>query len=149
MAWHPAFSVNTMKLIDGRLFRLFPSSSFLLPDDKTTRLAYLTMGLSAEGYRSLKTASARFSSITPDPYGVKDYDAMEEGEDDADTTPPPLVIRQHRRYVGDRDLHRSQLRLKLTKRFAPDQGMPKQPVAQPAKKPAKAPTAKWTEKDAD
>ncbi|KAJ6566063.1 hypothetical protein B0H19DRAFT_1066415 [Mycena capillaripes] len=85
----------------------------------------------------------------PDPYGMKDYDAMEEGEDDADTAPPPLVIRQVNRPTLEIETYIDFNAPKLTERFAPDQGMPKQPVAQAVKKPAKAPTAKWTEKDAE
>ncbi|KAJ7246699.1 hypothetical protein C8J57DRAFT_1674846 [Mycena rebaudengoi] len=30
----------------------------------------------------------------PDPYGIKDFEAMEEGEDETDTAAPPLLIRQ-------------------------------------------------------
>ncbi|KAJ6583314.1 hypothetical protein B0H10DRAFT_2234855 [Mycena sp. CBHHK59/15] len=29
-----------------------------------------------------------------DPYGIEDLEAMEEGEDETDTSPPPLVIRR-------------------------------------------------------
>ncbi|KAJ6555915.1 hypothetical protein B0H19DRAFT_1071060 [Mycena capillaripes] len=65
------------------------------------------------------------------------------------TAPPPLVIRQANRGTLEIETYIDLNAPKLTDRFAPDQGMPKQPVAQPAKKPAKAPTAEWTEKDAE
>ncbi|KAJ7715655.1 hypothetical protein DFH07DRAFT_785572 [Mycena maculata] len=54
----------------------------------------------------------------PDPYGIKDYEAMQEGEDDSDTTSSPLC-------------------------FAPDQEKPQQPVAEAAKNPLKDLKAKW------
>ncbi|KAJ7735538.1 hypothetical protein DFH07DRAFT_779972 [Mycena maculata] len=69
----------------------------------------------------------------PDPYGIKDYEAMQEGEDDSDTTSSPLVIR--RADIPALARHRGC--------FAPDQEKPQQPVAEAAKNPLKDLKAKW------
>ncbi|KAJ6609671.1 hypothetical protein B0H10DRAFT_2438416 [Mycena sp. CBHHK59/15] len=61
----------------------------------------------------------------PDPYGLKDFEEMEEGEDDTDTAPPPLA------------------------RFVSDQEKPQPEVPVAAKKPSQQPSSKWTATDTD
>ncbi|KAJ7170463.1 hypothetical protein C8R43DRAFT_1103347 [Mycena crocata] len=85
----------------------------------------------------------------PDPYGVRDYEAMEEGEDEKDTAPPPLVVRLANLPTLDIEAYIDLGAPKLTERFAPDQGTTQQNPIQPPKKPAKASNAEWTSKDAE
>ncbi|KAJ6582800.1 hypothetical protein B0H10DRAFT_1962377 [Mycena sp. CBHHK59/15] len=85
----------------------------------------------------------------PDPYGVKDYEAMEEGEDDTDSAVPPLIIRCANLPVLEIETYIDLKAPKLTQCFAPDQAKPQQPVAQPIKKPTKSLTGNWTAEDTD
>ncbi|KAJ6587752.1 hypothetical protein B0H10DRAFT_1961344 [Mycena sp. CBHHK59/15] len=84
----------------------------------------------------------------PDPYGIKDLEAMEEGEDETDTTPPPLVIRRANLPTLEIEAYIDLKAPKLTQRFAPNQGKPEQ-TSQPTTKPAKEPSTKWTAADAE
>jgi hypothetical protein len=83
-----------------------------------------------------------------DPYGIKDYEDMEEGEDETDSAPPPLVIRQANMPTLEIETYIDLNAPKLALRFAPDQGKPapEEPLAPTAKKTTSG--AKWTEADA-
>ncbi|KAJ7845606.1 hypothetical protein B0H14DRAFT_3454874 [Mycena olivaceomarginata] len=76
----------------------------------------------------------------PDPYGMEDLEAMEEGEDDTDTAAPPLVIRRANFPTLEIEAYIDLKAPKLTQRFAATQGMPEEPTARPAKLPAKPST---------
>ncbi|KAK7050691.1 hypothetical protein R3P38DRAFT_3608694 [Favolaschia claudopus] len=84
----------------------------------------------------------------PDPYGIKDYEAMQEDEEDSDFTPPPLVCRKANFPVFDIETYIDLKAPKLTARFAEDQEKPKTDVAAP-KKAAKAPATQWSVDDAE
>ncbi|KAK6966290.1 ribonuclease H-like domain-containing protein [Favolaschia claudopus] len=84
----------------------------------------------------------------PDPYGIKDYEAMQEDEEDSDFTPPPLVCRKANFPVFDIETYIDLKAPKLTARFAADQEKPKADVAAP-KKAAKAPATQWSVDDAE
>ncbi|KAJ7479092.1 ribonuclease H-like domain-containing protein [Mycena latifolia] len=84
----------------------------------------------------------------PDPYGIKDLEEMEEGEDETDATPPPLVIRRANLPTLEIEAYIDLKAPKLTQRFAPDQGKPEQTSLLPTK-PAKEPGTKWTAADAE
>ncbi|KAF8193531.1 hypothetical protein K438DRAFT_1761685 [Mycena galopus ATCC 62051] len=79
----------------------------------------------------------------PDPYGIKDFEAMEEAEDETDTAPPPLVI-----LCAGLEVYIDLNAPKLKRRFASGQGEPEQTPAQPAKKPTNS-NAKWDAKGAE
>ncbi|KAJ7251942.1 hypothetical protein C8J57DRAFT_1520263 [Mycena rebaudengoi] len=83
-----------------------------------------------------------------DPYGIKDYEDMEEGEDETDSAPPPLVIRQANMPTLEIETYIDLNAPKLVLRFAPDQGKlaPEEPLVPTAKKTTSG--AKWTEADA-
>jgi len=85
----------------------------------------------------------------PDPYGMKDLEAMEEGEDETDTAPPPLVTRCANLPTLEIEAYIDLKASKLKQRFAPDQGKPAQSTSQPATKPANPSNAEWTATDAD
>ncbi|KAJ7343004.1 hypothetical protein DFH08DRAFT_1011576 [Mycena albidolilacea] len=85
----------------------------------------------------------------PDPYGMEDLEAMEEGEDDIDTAAAPLVIRRANFPTLGIEAYIDLKAPKLTQRFAATQGMPEEPTARPAKLPAKPSTGSWTTKDAE
>ncbi|KAJ7343922.1 hypothetical protein DFH08DRAFT_1009112 [Mycena albidolilacea] len=85
----------------------------------------------------------------PDPYGMKDLEAMEEGEDDTDTAAAPLVIRYANFPTLEIEAYIDLKAPKLTQRFAATQGMPEELTARPAKLPAKPSTGSWTTKDAE
>jgi hypothetical protein len=94
-------------------------------------------------------ADSAGNTLSKDPYGIKDYEEMEEGEDETDTAPPPLVIRRAGFPTLEIETYIDLKAPKLTARFAADQGKPQQPATQGAKKPAKAQAAEWTEKDTE
>ncbi|KAJ6617717.1 hypothetical protein B0H10DRAFT_1948208 [Mycena sp. CBHHK59/15] len=85
----------------------------------------------------------------PDPYGITDFEAMQDGEDDADFAAPPLVT--HRTNIPSLEIEAyiDLSTLKLTQCFAPDQGQPHEPVVVAAKKPAKELNTVWVEEDAE
>ncbi|KAJ6534599.1 hypothetical protein DFH09DRAFT_1369723 [Mycena vulgaris] len=85
----------------------------------------------------------------PDPYGIKDFEAMEEGEDETDTAPPPLVIRRANIPSLEIETYIDLNTPKLALRFAPDQGKPQPPVPAAAEKPVRAPNAKWSMEDTE
>ncbi|KAJ7503938.1 hypothetical protein B0H11DRAFT_2222024 [Mycena galericulata] len=85
----------------------------------------------------------------PDPYGMKELEAMEEGEDDTDTAPPPLVNRRANLPTLEVEAYIDLKAPKLKERFAPDQGKSGQPTSQPAPQPPKQSSSKWTEEDAE
>ncbi|KAJ7466198.1 hypothetical protein B0H11DRAFT_1921935 [Mycena galericulata] len=85
----------------------------------------------------------------PDPYGMKELEAMEEGEDDTDTAPPPLVNRRANLPTLEVEAYIDLKAPKLKERFAPDQGKSGQPTSQPALQPPKQSSSKWTEEDAE
>ncbi|KAJ7732371.1 hypothetical protein DFH07DRAFT_780975 [Mycena maculata] len=118
----------------------------------TSRSAWSVIGLLADcqkrcsllAWKSVGICQLRRSPIDeealfnhPDPYGIKDYEVMQEGENDSDTASLSLVA-----YI---DLMAS----KLTQHFALDQEKPQQPVAEATKNPVKDPKAKWAETDAE
>ncbi|KAJ7940085.1 hypothetical protein B0H13DRAFT_1850278 [Mycena leptocephala] len=80
---------------------------------------------------------------------LKDYEAIEEGKDDTDIAPPPLVIRRGNLPVLEIETYIDLNAPKLAQCFAPDQGKPQDPVVQPAKKPAKDPKTKWATEDTE
>ncbi|KAJ7939778.1 hypothetical protein B0H13DRAFT_2300489 [Mycena leptocephala] len=84
----------------------------------------------------------------PDPYGITDFEAMQEGEDDADLAAPPLVTRRANIPSLEIEAYIDLNASKLTQRFAPDQGQLQAPVVEAAKKPAKEPNTAWVEEDA-
>jgi hypothetical protein len=85
----------------------------------------------------------------PDPYGIKDYEAMEDDEDETDYAPPPLVIRCANLPTFEITAYIDLNAPKLVQRFAPGQGKPQQPVTEPTKKPVKPPNGKWSAADTE
>ncbi|KAJ7711463.1 hypothetical protein B0H14DRAFT_2645763 [Mycena olivaceomarginata] len=85
----------------------------------------------------------------PDPYAMKDLETMEEGEDEIDTAPPPLIIRRANLPTLEIDAYIDLRASKLTQRFAPDQGKSDELTSQPTPKPGKQPSSKLTAKDAE
>lgn len=84
----------------------------------------------------------------PDPYGISDFEAMEEGEDETDTAAPPLVTRRAGLPTLEIDAYIDLQAPKLVDRFAPGQDKPAQAIPQPTKIPTKS-NAEWEAKDAD
>ncbi|KAJ6591009.1 hypothetical protein DFH09DRAFT_1073774 [Mycena vulgaris] len=80
----------------------------------------------------------------PDPYEIKDFEAMEEGEDETDTAPPPLVIRRANLPSWEIETYINLNTQKLALLFTSDQRKPQPPVPAAATKPAKAPNVKWS-----
>ncbi|KAJ6631296.1 hypothetical protein B0H10DRAFT_2183260 [Mycena sp. CBHHK59/15] len=85
----------------------------------------------------------------PDPYGIKDFEVMEEGEDDTDTAPPPLVICRANLPTLEIETYIDLNSTKLAQCFAPDQGKPQQPVPAALTKPVKDSSTKWMAEDAE
>ncbi|KAJ7208916.1 hypothetical protein GGX14DRAFT_566614 [Mycena pura] len=84
-----------------------------------------------------------------DPYGIKDLEAMEEGEDDIDTAAPPLVIRRAGLPTMDIEAYVDLNAPALAARFTPDQGnsMPAESLPTAAKRTGMM--TKWTDEDTE
>ncbi|KAJ6597385.1 hypothetical protein B0H10DRAFT_2441680 [Mycena sp. CBHHK59/15] len=85
----------------------------------------------------------------PVPYGIKDFEVMEEGEDDTDTAPPPLVIRRANLPTLEIETYIDPNSTKLAQPFAPDQGKPQQLFPAAPTKPVKDSSTKWMVEDAE
>ncbi|KAJ6618916.1 hypothetical protein B0H10DRAFT_1947130 [Mycena sp. CBHHK59/15] len=75
--------------------------------------------------------------------------AMEAGEDDTDTAPPPLVVRRADLLSLEIETYIDLSAAKLKERFAPDQGKPQPEVPEAPKKPAGQSSSKWTATDTE
>ncbi|KAJ7648474.1 hypothetical protein B0H17DRAFT_1215619 [Mycena rosella] len=84
----------------------------------------------------------------PDPYGLKDFEVMDEGKDETDTAPPPLFARRTGLPSLEIEVYINLNAPKLKQCLASGQGEPEQPAAQQAQKPAKL-NVKWDTKDAE
>ncbi|KAJ7724092.1 hypothetical protein DFH07DRAFT_783388 [Mycena maculata] len=130
----------------------------------TSRSAWSVIGLLADcqkrcsllAWKSVGICQLRQSPINeealfnhPDLNGIKDYEAMQEGENNSDMASPLLVVRHADIPALDIEAYIDLMASKLTQHFAPDQEKPQQPVAEAAKNPVKDPKAKWAETDAE